>query len=242
MSMFIGSNATVFGIKIYNFHFIKIKNIQTNKKKKKGLDDQSEVRLTLKDEKEMKNINESLAFEHDKIKKEKKEKDIINSKDITEITEVKPIKKLQSGLAGLDEWLENMMAGISELAVCYQKDGIVQGYSMIPTNDIPTIFGDFEPTFVTQKGKAILKFLQTNCITDGGTYLVFKEAESSILRLYELPKIDPENKYLLPELFLEPTGTLFYEIALKLLDNKNEDNEKAESLARFFFFLSYFLN
>lgn len=48
----------------------------------------------------------------------------------------------QSGLptssTWLDIWLNNVLCNVSAVVVCYHKNGLVKGYQMVRTEDIPT--------------------------------------------------------------------------------------------------------
>lgn len=82
-------------------------------------------------------------------------------------------------LMWLDAWLDNVMASIPELAVCYHRNGVVQGYELLKTDDIFLLKGlsedgtaFFSPHVVQQNASSVLRFLQENCKQDPGTYWV----------------------------------------------------------------------
>lgn len=82
-------------------------------------------------------------------------------------------------LTWLEAWLDNVMASVPELAICYHENGIVQGYELLKTDDIFLLKGisedgtpAFHPHVVQQNGLAILRFLQSNCKEDPGAYWV----------------------------------------------------------------------
>ena len=84
-------------------------------------------------------------------------------------------------LMWLDAWLDNVMASIPELAVCYHRNGVVQGYELLKTDDIFLLKGlsedgsaFFSPHVVQQNASSVLRFLQDNCKQDPGTYWVCK--------------------------------------------------------------------
>ena len=53
------------------------------------------------------------------------------------------------------------MAGVTETAICYHKSGVVQSYSLVPTEDLPTLGSDpFSPFLLEQNATTLLKFLQ----------------------------------------------------------------------------------
>lgn len=53
------------------------------------------------------------------------------------------------------------MAGIPESAICYHKDGVVQSYNIVATEDIPALSAEpFSPFILEQNAVTLLKFLQ----------------------------------------------------------------------------------
>ena len=91
----------------------------------------------------------------------------------------------------LDLYLENELAGVSEVAFCYHSAGNIQGYELVPTSHVlhlatPSNSTNFsEETFKAQ-AKELLDFLRVNCSEDNGSYWLLKEAGESVLRLYTL--------------------------------------------------------
>jgi hypothetical protein len=79
----------------------------------------------------------------------------------------------------LEAWLDNVMASVPELAICYHQNGVVQGYELLKNDDIFLLKGvsddgtpAFHPQVVQQNGLAVLRFLQNNCKQDPGAYWV----------------------------------------------------------------------
>lgn len=82
-------------------------------------------------------------------------------------------------LTWLEAWLDNVMASVPELAICYHEKGVVRGYELLKTEDIFLLKGisedgtpAFHPHFVQKNGHAVLRFLQSNCKEDPGVYWV----------------------------------------------------------------------
>lgn len=80
----------------------------------------------------------------------------------------------------LEAWLDNVMASVPELAICYHQNGVVQGYELLKTDDIFLLKGisedgtpAFHPQVVQQNGLSVLRFLQDNCKQDPGAYWVW---------------------------------------------------------------------
>ncbi|KAE8812201.1 hypothetical protein D1007_10810 [Hordeum vulgare] len=99
----------------------------------------------------------------------------------------------------LEAWLDNVMASVPELAICYHQNGVVQGYELLKNDDIFLLKGvsddgtpAFHPQVVQQNGLAVLRFLQNNCKQDPGAYWLYKGAEEDVVQLYDL-SILPEK-------------------------------------------------
>lgn len=94
----------------------------------------------------------------------------------------------------LEAWLDNVMASVPELAICYHEGGVVQGYELLKTDDIFLLKGvsedgtpAFYPHVVQQNGLSVLRFLQENCKQDPGAYWV-------IFHLFEFRSNDTSKK------------------------------------------------
>ncbi|KAM7266438.1 hypothetical protein ACFE04_004335 [Oxalis oulophora] len=140
-------------------------------------------------------------------------------------------------LTWLDAWLDNVMASVPELAVCYHHNGVVQGYELLKTNDIFMKKGisedgtpAFHPNIVQQNGLSVLRFLQENCKQDPGAYWLYKDAGDEVIQIFDLSVI-PKNhsndhddgSNSVPSLLLRrrsdsllSLGTLLYRLAHKL--------------------------
>ncbi|GBG86068.1 hypothetical protein CBR_g40969 [Chara braunii] len=93
----------------------------------------------------------------------------------------------------LDAWLDNVMASVPELAVCYHRKGVVQGYELLKTDDILLLKGltgdgrvSFHPHVVQKNASSVLQFLQENCTRDPGTYWLFKNSGEDLMQLFDL--------------------------------------------------------
>lgn len=93
----------------------------------------------------------------------------------------------------LEAWLDNVMASVPELAICYHQDGVVQGYELLKTDDIFLSKGisedgspAFHPHVVQQNGISVLRFLQENCKQDPGAYWLYKSAGEDAIQLFDL--------------------------------------------------------
>ncbi|KAJ6297310.1 hypothetical protein OIU78_022948 [Salix suchowensis] len=157
-------------------------------------------------------------------------------------------------LTWLEAWLDNVMASVPELAICYHQDGVVQGYELLKTDDIFLLKGisedgtpAFQPHVVQQNGLSVLRFLEENCKQDPGAYWLYKSAGEDMIQLFDLcviPKTRSssdcdDGTSSLPSLMhrgrsdsLFSLGTLLYRIAHRL-SLSMAPNNKAKC-ARFF--------
>lgn len=146
-------------------------------------------------------------------------------------------------LTWLEAWLDNVMASVPELAICYHEGGVVQGYELLKTDDIFLVKGvsedgtpAFYPHVVQQNGLSVLRFLQENCKQDPGAYLLYKSAGEDAIQLFDLsviPKthssndVDDRSTSLSSRLnnrrsdSLLSLGTLLYRIAHRLSMSPN---------------------
>ncbi|CAA3013262.1 uncharacterized protein LOC111372473 [Olea europaea subsp. europaea] len=148
------------------------------------------------------------------------------------------VSRQVSPLSWLEAWLDNFMASVPELAICYHQDGVVQGYELLKTDEIFLLKGisedgtpAFHPHVVQQNGLSVLRFLQENCEQDPGAYWLYKSAGEDVIQLFDLsviPKNHPpdncdDNSDPLPSLMhrrrsdsILSLGTLLYRIAHRL--------------------------
>ncbi|CAN8289832.1 unnamed protein product [Cochlearia groenlandica] len=96
-------------------------------------------------------------------------------------------------LTWLEAWLDNVMASVPELAICYHLNGVVQKYELLKTDDIFLLKGisedgtpAFYPHVVQQNGLTVLRFLQSNCEEDPGAYWLYKSAGEDVIQLFDL--------------------------------------------------------
>ncbi|KAK7393010.1 hypothetical protein VNO78_21460 [Psophocarpus tetragonolobus] len=99
-------------------------------------------------------------------------------------------------LTWLEAWLDNVMASVPELAICYHHNGVVQGYELLKTDDIFLLKGisedgtpAFHPYVVQQNGLSVLRFLRDNCKQDPGAYWLYKGAGEDDIQLFDLSVI-----------------------------------------------------
>ncbi|KAF8775180.1 hypothetical protein HU200_004579 [Digitaria exilis] len=154
----------------------------------------------------------------------------------------------------LEAWLDNIMASVPELAICYHQNGVVQGYELLKNDDIFLLKGvsddgtpAFHPQVVQQNGLAVLKFLQDNCKQDPGAYWLYKGAEEDVIQLYDLSILPEKHKAGDPRSSCGPMssfinkgrkeslfslGTLLYRVAHRMSLSKVPSNKA--KCAKFF--------
>ncbi|KAF8025095.1 hypothetical protein BT93_F2061 [Corymbia citriodora subsp. variegata] len=157
-------------------------------------------------------------------------------------------------LTWLEAWLDNIMASVPELAICYHQNGVVQGYELLKTEDIFLLKGvsedgtpAFNPHVVQQNGLSVLRFLQENCKQDPGAYWLYKGAGEDVIQLFDLAVIpknhssdnSDDSSSSLPSPMhrgrsdsLFSLGTLLYRIAHRLSLSTPKDKAKCASFIR----------
>ncbi|RHY02121.1 hypothetical protein DYB36_008565 [Aphanomyces astaci] len=92
-----------------------------------------------------------------------------------------------NALACLDTWLDNVMNNLHQTAFCYHRDGHVQGYHMVRTEDLPFMQAPelFDAHAVFDNAQMILSFLQKHCVDEAQTYWVTKVSDK--VHLFQLP-------------------------------------------------------
>ncbi|TDH71357.1 hypothetical protein CCR75_002004 [Bremia lactucae] len=98
----------------------------------------------------------------------------------------------------LDYYLDNVIANIPELALCMHSKGVVRGYKLVETRQIPYMSGTGRPLFdvhdVSMNASMLLKFLQENCSRENGTYWLHRNEGENSLRLYDVDVLSQGNQ------------------------------------------------
>ncbi|KAK2659281.1 hypothetical protein Ddye_005814 [Dipteronia dyeriana] len=122
-----------------------------------------------------------------------------NEKYIAVSLHLRDVTRQVTPLTWLEAWLDNVMASVPELAICYHENGVVQGYELMKTEDIFLLKGisedgtpAFHPHVVQQNGLSVLRFLQENCKQDPGAYWLYKNAGEDVIQLFDISVI-PKN-------------------------------------------------
>ncbi|XP_078433876.1 erythroid differentiation factor-like protein isoform X2 [Wolffia australiana] len=144
----------------------------------------------------------------------------------------------------LEAWLDNVMASVPELAICYHRNGVVQGYELLKTDEIFLLKGisddgnpAFHPQIVQQNGLSVLRFLQKNCKQDPGAYWLYKSAGEDVLQLFNLSAVPAPTVHVpdssLASLMLKmrknsllSLGTILYRIGHRLSLSKLARNKE----------------
>ena len=102
-----------------------------------------------------------------------------------------------TSLVCLDYWLDNVMSNASDVALCLQKDGVVQGYRVVPTEQLPAAGGlgdGFSPAAVTDCAVSVLRFLRQHCTREAGTYWLVRRAGEQSLSLFDISEWGPMSE------------------------------------------------
>ncbi|KAH3757720.1 hypothetical protein Pelo_10505 [Pelomyxa schiedti] len=91
----------------------------------------------------------------------------------------------------LDLWLENVLCNASAVAICYHKEGVVQGYQVVPTEELPKFIQcdpslNFKPEVAMNQALSLIKFLHSTCTKFAGTYWLFKPSGESSVNVYDI--------------------------------------------------------
>ena len=104
-------------------------------------------------------------------------------------------------LAVLDYWLENVLAGAPRLALCLEQRGVIVGGRLVATSDISTVLSRhdegalFDPTDVEAHVVALLRFLYEHCNKDGATYVLRRDENGGVLKLFDVAALcDPTKR------------------------------------------------
>eukprot|EP01012_Entosiphon_sulcatum_P040935 TRINITY_DN54681_c0_g1_i1.p1 TRINITY_DN54681_c0_g1~~TRINITY_DN54681_c0_g1_i1.p1 ORF type:complete len:1187 (-),score=154.71 TRINITY_DN54681_c0_g1_i1:9-3569(-) len=132
----------------------------------------------------------------------------------------------------LDCWLDNIMTNVPNVAICFHKEGILQGYQVINTNHLPVLSERtrFDPTVVEDHAGSVLHWLKDKCTRDAGSYLLVRDKENQ-LQLYDLSELYEANPDPANHPFAYSVGMMCYRMALKLCDSREaQDQNRARSL------------
>ena len=80
-----------------------------------------------------------------------------------------------------------IFAAIPATAVCGHVNGVVKGYHILKTEELPHWPGaNFDADAVLDNAHALLSFLRAHCTRPGGSYWVLKEADADLIRVFDL--------------------------------------------------------
>lgn len=89
----------------------------------------------------------------------------------------------------LSFWLDNVMSNVEKVAICFHKDGVVQGYQIVSTQNIPSLCREgFEPIAIQQHTSNVIRWLKLKC-KDTGSYVLVKDPQSNELKLFDISDI-----------------------------------------------------
>ena len=94
-----------------------------------------------------------------------------------------------TSLVCLDYWLDAVLSSTAAVALCMHVDGVVQGYRVVPTEQLPAAGGlgdGFSPAAVTDCAVSVLRFLRQHCTREAGTYWLVRRAGEQSLSLFDI--------------------------------------------------------
>uniref|UniRef100_A0A061R901 Erythroid differentiation-related factor n=1 Tax=Tetraselmis sp. GSL018 TaxID=582737 RepID=A0A061R901_9CHLO len=144
--------------------------------------------------------------------------------------------------ACLDLWLDNLMAGAQELALCYHKEGVMQGYQLLETDEIPSLVHCHHLATECHRNAAqLLSLIKERCNQDGSSYVLRKTRGSAQIQIFRVRTAGGKSSLEgeAPDwqgnessgsadggesrgrlLFSYPMAILCYRMAMKLIDGK----------------------
>ncbi|KAF0689692.1 Aste57867_18875 [Aphanomyces stellatus] len=130
-----------------------------------------------------------------------------------------------TSLVCLDTWLDNVMNNLHQTAFCFHRDGHVQGYQMVRTEDLPFVHDPslFDAHAVFQNAQSILSFLQEHCVDEAQTYWLTKSPQTGRLHLFQLPtKVSSTADH--------TVGMLCFQLANSIASDAAHDVRRAQRL------------
>jgi hypothetical protein len=78
-------------------------------------------------------------------------------------------------LSGIDYWLDNLMAHVPEVTMCYHSNCFVQKHELVMNEDLPSLNDSTcSSKVITRVAQNVLSFLKSNTAEPGHTYWLFK--------------------------------------------------------------------
>ena len=94
-----------------------------------------------------------------------------------------------TSLVCLDYWLDAVLSSTSAVALCMHNEGVVQGYRVVPVEQLPSGGGlgeGFSPAAVSECAVSVLRFLRSHCTREAGTYWLVRKPGEGQLHLYDI--------------------------------------------------------
>lgn len=91
----------------------------------------------------------------------------------------------------LDLWMDNMLSDVPESVICWHEKGVLKGYLMMRTEDIPAMSGyAFEPAKVKTDALSVLRWMQQTCTRESSTYVLHRNSNDGELKMFDLQTIN----------------------------------------------------
>ncbi|CAE7487001.1 Edrf1 [Symbiodinium natans] len=99
--------------------------------------------------------------------------------------------KMISDTMLLEHWVECLMAGVPEFAVCFHRDGAVQSYSLYKVSELQSFLEErMELGRRVQMTLEVLRWIKRQCRLEGCSYWLSKDKKDSSLKLIKLSGAD----------------------------------------------------
>ena len=90
-------------------------------------------------------------------------------------------------LTCLDLWLDNVIADVPEMVLCFHSAGVVQGYLHMETKELAD--SKFVRSAVESNAAHLLQWLQNSCIKENTGYWLYREESTEELRLFDIAEM-----------------------------------------------------
>ncbi|CAJ1403843.1 unnamed protein product [Effrenium voratum] len=94
----------------------------------------------------------------------------------------------------LEHWVECLMAGVPEFAVCFHRDGAVQSYSLYKLSELQRFLEErMELGRRVQMTLEVLRWIKRQCRLEGCSYWLSKDKKDSSLKLIKLSNDETQD-------------------------------------------------
>eukprot|EP00760_Papus_ankaliazontas_P021771 PhM_4_TR18734/c0_g1_i2/m.65866 len=141
---------------------------------------------------------------------------------------LKPSAQPLSRVEAVEMWLDNVLCNVSHAALCYHTEGVIQGYQVCSTQDIPQLTEDstFEPIVIQEFAGHVLQWLKSTCTEEGTSYVLVRDPENGKLKLYNVSKLSGDTSG-----FNLPLAMMYYRMAELILSQPSRNLTQTKQAA-----------